>query len=180
MARIKMMAIVVIMLNAGIALAQEGKNFPVPAGNANQLFYLQRTPNSNTIVYELNYKANGELDTNDPVHVFWIRYGEKGQRAELSYIQRHFAYGIKTKLLAKDYYQLQVVAYKKQELYLRRAANNKFYVYTNINNRQIMVKRIYLKINGGSFWSPNVEYVEFKGTDIATGLEITEQLKIES
>ena len=36
------------------AAAQEG--FPVPAGNAKQLFYLQRTSNTNTIVYELNLK----------------------------------------------------------------------------------------------------------------------------
>jgi hypothetical protein len=131
-------------------------------------------------VYELNYKKNGELDTDDPVHVFWIRYTENGQRAELNFIQRYFAYGIKAKLLAKDYYELQVVAYKKQVLYLRRGANNRYYVYTSVNNKQMIVDRIYLKINGGSFWSPNVEYVEFKGLDISTGAAITEQLKIES
>ena len=57
-----------------VAISQD--KFPTPAGNPKQLFYLQRTSNTNTIVYELNYK-NGLLDEDEPVHVFWIRYNEK-------------------------------------------------------------------------------------------------------
>src|SRR5882757_1707547 len=142
---IKNIAIIVFLFCTGVCMAQEG--FPVPAGNANQLFYLQRTPNTNTVVYELNYDKNGELDTDNPVHVFWIRYGEKGQRAELSFIQRHFAYGIKTKLVSKDLYEMHIVSYKKRLLYLRKTADNTFYVYTMIDNKQVMVNRIFLKIN---------------------------------
>ena len=170
-------AIVIFIFNISIVYAQDDKIFPVPGGNDNQLFYLQRTPNVNTIVYELNYK-NGELDSKEPVHVFWIRYQEKGQRTELNYIQRSFAYGIKSKLLSKDFYELHIVSYKKRLLYLRKGANNKFYVYTIINNEQIMLDRIFLKINGGSLWSPNIEYAELKGIDPATGKEVVERLKI--
>lgn len=61
--------------------------FPVPAGNPNQLFYLQRTANTNTIICELNYKRN-ILDPEEPVHVYWIRYDDKGQKEELNYIQK--------------------------------------------------------------------------------------------
>jgi hypothetical protein len=50
--------------------------FPVPSGNPNQLFYLQRTNNTNTIVCELNVNGKGQLDEESPVHVFWIRYNE--------------------------------------------------------------------------------------------------------
>ena len=175
---IKKIAIVLFILNTNTGLAQDGKVFPVPSGNADQLFYLQRTPNTNTIVYELNYTKAGALDTTEPVHVFWIRYGEKGQRAELSYIQRHFAYGIKTKTLGKDFYELRIVAYKKRILYMRKTEDNRYYVYTTVNNKQIMISRIFLKINGGTFWSPNVEYVEFKGVDLNTGSEVTEQIKV--
>ena len=174
---IKKIAIVLFVLNANTGLAQDGKVFPVPSGNTNQLFYLQRTPNTNTIVYEVNYTKTGELDTVEPVHVFWIRYGEKGQHAELNYIQRHFAYGIKTKSLAKDFYELRIVAYKKRILYMRKNGD-KYYVYTTVNDKQIIISRIFLKINGGTFWSPNVEYVEFKGIDFKTGLEVTEQIKV--
>jgi hypothetical protein len=153
--------------------------FPVPAGNTNQLFYLQRTSNKNTIVYDLNIK-NGAVDINDPVHVYWIRYSDQGQRQELSYIQRTFAYGIKSTALANNGgYVLHFVSYKKYLLYLvKSAADNKYRVYTTVNSKTVVLNRIFIKINGGSFWSPKVEYVEIKGIDPANGKEITDRLKI--
>src|SRR5258708_982652 len=47
--------------------------FPIPPTNANSLFYLQRTPNPNTVICELNMK-DGALDKDEPVKVMWIRY----------------------------------------------------------------------------------------------------------
>ena len=151
--------------------------FPVPEANPYQLFYLQRTSNTNTLIYELNNK-NGELDANEPVHVYWLRYDEQGQRAELNFIQRKFAYGIKSTLVSKDKYELHFVAYKKFLMYLMKGANNKYNVYATINRKQAILNRIFVKINGGSFWTPNVEYVEVKGVDPATGKEVMERMKI--
>lgn len=165
-----------VCINGSLVQAQV---FPVPQGNPNQLFYLQRTPNLNTIVCELNLKENGELNADEPVHVFWIRYGESGQRAELSFIQRNFAYGIKTKFLARDKYELHFVSYKKAMMFLARAADNKYHVFTSINQKEVILNRIYIKINpGGSFWSPNIEYVELAGTEPGTGKEVMERRKI--
>ena len=154
-------------------------SFPVPPTNSNQLFYLQRTSNKNTLVYDINM-VNGQPDKDDPVHVYWIRYSEKGQRQELSYIQRNFAYGIKSTALANNSgYLLNFVSYKKYQLYLMKsAADNKYRVYTTVNAKTVVLNRIFIKINGGSFWSPKVEYVEIKGTDPVNGKEITDRLKI--
>lgn len=152
--------------------------FPVPRGNSKQLFYLQRTANTNTIICELNYKKNGELDESDPVHVFWIRYPEGGVKKELSYIQRVFAYGIKSQMLAKDSYKLHFVSYKKRPLYLMRSAkDNQYKVYATINNQQAVLSRIFIKVDGGTFWSPNVVYMEMKGVDEQTGKETMQRFK---
>lgn len=151
--------------------------FPVPVGNPNQLFYLQRTSNTNTIVCELNYE-NGVLNQEEPIHVFWIRYTDKGQKEELNYIQKKFAYGIKSQLISKDKYLLNFVSYKKYPMYLMKGANNKYNVYGTINQKQAIVDRIFVKINGGSLFTPNVEYVEIKGVDPANGKEVTERRKI--
>lgn len=168
-------------VNAQQPAAEKGimDTFPVPASNNNQLFYLQRTSNKNTIVYDLNI-VNGVPDKENPVHVYWIRYSEKGQRQELSYIQRNFAYGIKSTALANNSgYALHFVSYKKYVLYLMKsAADNKYRVYTTVNAKTVVLNRIFIKINGGSFWSPKVEYVEIKGTDPSSGKEITDRLKI--
>jgi hypothetical protein len=153
------------------------EKFPVPVGVPNQLFYLQRTANSNTIICELNYKGN-LLDVEDPIHVFWIRYEDKGQKEELNFVQKKFAYGIKSTLISKDKYELNFVSYKKYPMILMKGANNKFNVYGTINQKQAIVNRIFVKINGGSFWSPNVEYVEIKGIDPSSGKEVIERRKI--
>ena len=165
-----------------IAMAMEKTvtdTFPVPPVSTNQLFYLQRTSNKNTIVYDLNIK-NGALVTDDPVHVYWIRYSDQGQRQELSYIQRTFAYGIKATALANNSgYEMHFVSYKKYPLYLvKSAADNKYRVYTTVNAKTVVLNRIFIKLNGGSFWSPKVEYVEIKGIDPANGKEVTDRLKI--
>lgn len=151
--------------------------FPVPAGNPNQLFYLQRNPNTNTIVCELNH-TNGNVNAEDPVHVFWIRYGENGAKEELNFIQKKFAYGVKTTPIAKDKYELRFVSYKKYVMYLMKGTNNKYNVYGAINQKLAVLNRIFVKINGGSFWAPNIEYVEIKGFDPATGKEVMERRKV--
>src|SRR5471030_1688469 len=70
--------------------------FPTPPESINRLFFVQRSSNINTIIYELNDKG-GKLDPENPIHVYWLRYAEKGQAEELNYIQRKFAYGLTTK-----------------------------------------------------------------------------------
>ncbi len=151
--------------------------YPVPQGNKNQLFYLQRTPNTNTVVYELNYN-NAVLDADEPIHVYWLRFSEQGQKEELNFIQRKFAYGLKSTLITKDKYRLNFVSYKKFTMFLIKGADNKYNVFATINQKQVILNRIFVKINGGSFWTPAVEYVEVKGIDAATGKEVMERMKI--
>jgi phosphatidylglycerophosphate synthase len=153
--------------------------FPIPPRNANSLFYLQRTPNTNTIICELNEK-DGKLDKEEPVHVLWIRFAEQKQREELSFIQRHFAYGLKEKDLGNDVYELHFVAYKKLLFYLMKSpVDNRRHVFATITGRQAILNRIYVKIDpGGSFWSPNVEYLELKGVDTGNGRELIQRIKV--
>jgi len=152
--------------------------FPIPPHNHNSLFYLQRTPNTNTIICELNEK-NGTPDKDDPVHVLWVRYTEQKQRQELSFLQRHFAYGIKSQPLGNDKYELHFISYKKLLLLLKKSTvDNQHHVYATILGKEAILTRIYIKINpGGSFWSPNVEYIELKGTDPDSGKELMQRIK---
>ena len=153
--------------------------FPIPPRNANSLFYLQRTPNTNTIICELNEK-DGRLNKDEPVHVLWIRYAEQRQREELSFIQRHFAYGLKEKDLGNDVYELHFVSYKKVLFYLMKSpVDNRPHVFATITGRQAILNRIYVKINpGGTSWSPNVEYLELKGVDTGNGKELIQRIKV--
>ena len=153
--------------------------FPVPPVNANSLFYLQRTPNINTIICELNQK-DGVVDKDEPVKVMWIRYTEQRQREKLSWIQRTFAYGLNEKDLGNGVYELRFVSYKKVPMYLMKwSVDNKQHVFVTINNRQAILNRVYIRIDpGGTFWSPNVKYLELTGVDVQNGKALVQRLKV--
>lgn len=152
--------------------------FPTPKGISNQLFYLQRDPNTNTIICELNADKNGQINKKEPILVYWLRYADEGGQQALSYIQKKFAYGIQTKELAKDQYELRFVSHKKLPMYLLRGEDKKFHVYVTVNKKKVEIDRIFVRIEGGSFWLPNVKYVEIKGINTANGAAVTERVKV--
>ncbi|HEV9037614.1 MAG TPA: DUF4833 domain-containing protein [Puia sp.] len=162
-----------------VVIADPVDTFPIPPANSNSLFYLQRTPNTNTIICELNETA-GILDKDEPVRVLWIRYTEQRQREELTWIQRHFAYGLKERDMGNDIYELRFVSYKQIPMYLKRSSvDNKRHVYVSIDGRQAILQRVYIRIDpGGSFWAPNVRYLELKGVDTQNGKELIQRIKV--
>jgi len=154
--------------------------FPTPKDISNQLFYLQRDPNTNTIICQLNVDKHGVVNKDQPVNVFWIRYGDKGEKKELSYIQRKFAYGIISKNLGNDQFELRFTSHKKLPMYLNKSAvDKKYHVFATINNKKMQLERIFLRIEGGTFWFPNVKYVEIKGFDASEPSKVlVERIKV--
>ncbi|PJJ84736.1 DUF4833 domain-containing protein [Mucilaginibacter auburnensis] len=151
--------------------------YPTPPDNPNRLFYVQRDPNINTIMYDLNLDKNGRPDAETPIHAYWIRYAEKGEKDELNYLQRKFAYGLVTKKINDEQFDVRFVSYKKLPLTLKKANDDKYHVFINADQKQIMLNRIFVKIEGGTLMLPNVVYVELKGVDAATGKEIMHRFK---
>lgn len=151
--------------------------YPTPPTSGERLFYVQRTPNANTIVYDLNLNSDGKLNTEQPVKVYWLKYAERGQKEELNYIQRKFAYGLNTKVLNNGSYDIRFVSYKKFPLTLMKGGDGKYHIFASVAQKQVILNRIFVKIEGGSFWIPNVLYVEIKGTDPETGKEIVDRFK---
>ncbi|CAN5273643.1 hypothetical protein BH09BAC4_BH09BAC4_11990 [soil metagenome] len=163
---------------SGLSQEKPKLSFPVPKNIPNQLFYLQRDPNPNTIICALNLK-NGQLDRHDPVHVFWIRYTEQSQPKELSYIQRTFAYGIKARALSNEEYELNFVSYKKFPLRLVKSERDAgYYVYANVNQKKVILRRLYLHIEGGTLWMPNVKYIQVEGINASTGESTVERIMV--
>jgi hypothetical protein len=151
--------------------------FPVPKETPGFMFYIQRDPNTNTICYELNLDKEGKLEKKNPINGFWIRYPEGGIRKDLNFIQRKFAYGINSKPIGNDSYELRSVAYSKIPLFLRKDPRNQYRVYTDIDNTACILNRIFIRIDGGTFWHPNVLYIELKGINPATGKTVVQRIK---
>lgn len=164
------------LIDDGRTFKEAVDTFPIPRLNARSLFYVQRTPNTNTIMYELNMK-DGVLNEDNPVHVYWIRYTEGGKTAELSFIQRKFAYGVKVSKLAPEKYKLLFAAYDKIPFYLMKSTAGIYHTYVELDGKMIVLNRLYIRIDpGGTFWAPNVKYVEFKGIEVGTGKEFIKKI----
>ena len=173
------LALLTVSFSAGsnpIAHANFDDSLPVP-GIHNQLFYLQRDPDANTVVYKLNIK-NGELVSNEPVSAFWIRYEEDGKITALTTLQKKLAYGIKSKLIENGKYELRFASYNKLPLYLSKSGTSAYHVYALIQNRKMLLNRIFVRVRDGSFNIPKVMYIELNGNDAETGRELTHRINI--
>jgi hypothetical protein len=153
-------------------------DYPAPV-KKNMLFYVQRSINKNTIVYEVNLDQNNEVNIRQPFRVYWINYSGKGDEEGLSYLQAKYAYGLEHKVLdvSKKTVSFNFVSYKKQTLFLICNEQSRHYeVFSYFNKVLMKVNRIYVHIEGGSFWFPSVKYVQVSGTNHTTGDEWTERI----
>lgn len=155
----------------------EPPQLPTPKGN-NLLFFLQRDPDANTVVYELNYKPDGSLSQKDPIKGSWIRYEEAQQFKALSPMEKKFAYGVQSRAIAEDEYEIRLVAYKKMPLYLKKSeSDQQYHIYIKDEGKDLLLKRIFVRINGGSFWFPKVQYIDLITINSATGIEILKRIR---
>ena len=152
----------------------EADTFPLPPSNSKMMFYLQRTPNLNTVIYGLRYNSNGQINAENPIQAYWIRYTEPGHpKKDLNYIQNKFAYGVKTKQIKPDEWETRLVSYDKIKLLLKKGNNGKYNVFIDIHNKEVIFEKSYIKIDGGTFWSPNVLYIELFGRDQITNKRVS-------
>lgn len=145
-----------------ISIQVDKEKLPIP-NEKNQLFYLQRDPDENTVIYALDIKDK-KLNKSNPVLAYWIRYADREQIEKLTFIQRRMAYGINQKEIEPGIYELHIQAYK--DLKITLAPNPKtgeYHALVNIDNNNIILDRIFVRINGGSFFKPNIQYIEISG-----------------
>lgn len=152
-------------------------SFPTPPATPQRLFFVQRTGNTNTIVYDANTIDNGRtFNAKQPILVYWLRYDEQGQTAPLNYLQRTLAYGVEVKANGRaDEFEFNVVSYPKRKLRLY-LESGKPRASIEINGRQAWLTRVFVKIEGKKVGLvPNVKYVELFGLDPASGKAVYEK-----
>lgn len=119
---LKIYSLVVLLFVSILESSEEikPKVYPVPPTNENSLFYIQRSKNTNAIVYDLNRLPDGTPNPTNPINVYWIRYAVDSTMEELSYVQQKYAYGIVARPYngQKNAYVLHFVSYDKKNFYL--------------------------------------------------------------
>jgi Domain of unknown function (DUF4833) len=165
--------ILTILLYFDANIIAQAPNYPVPKDIENQLFFLQRTKNTNTIIYEVNEKE-GILNKENPINYYWIMYNEKGQKQPLSKKERAKAYGLKISNIENEKCDLKFVALKPLNMSLEKGVDKQFHVFTKINNKNAMLKRIFFEFKG-AFWSPKIKSIYLEGIDLDTNLKVNEK-----
>lgn len=156
-----------------LAIPAQAEEFPVPR-EPNQVFYVQRSINSNTVVYAARLDGAGALDARRPVNVYWRRYNEEGQRQELSSLESRFAFGVRARP-AKDQpgaFKVAVVSYPDREVVLK-LVNGVARLEGRVAGQPARLDHAYLDVDdSGSV--PKVRRVDLFGTALAGGAPLKE------
>lgn len=158
--------------------ADPAERFPIPPDSNIRLFYIQRSSNANTVIYDANLQANKSLNPKSPVHTYWIRYGEKGQKEELSTIQRTLAYGLYTDVIKAEpnSYEGYFLAYRKRKFVVKLDSRGNPIALFPINGKLQILKRVFVSVDESNIM-PSVNYIELFGKDLNTGKDVYERFK---
>ncbi len=142
----------------------------------NQLFYVQRSPNSNTVIYAAKLDGHGEINRSDPVEGFWRKFNIDGSRQPLNFIERMMAYGVKAdRAQPGKPITFTVAALPERKLTLSLDANHKPEALMQIGTHTVKLAYVYLQVVEGGLM-PDVPALDVFGTDIASGKAIHEHI----
>lgn len=147
--------------------------YPVPH-DENQIFFVQRSMNPNTIVYTARLNAKGMLDPKRPVDVFWRRFNDEGEKQELSFLERTGAFGVTAERLPdrKSAFRVSVVSYPERPALLT-VVDGRPRLEAKVAGEPAELVAAYLHLEGeGSV--PAVTRVDLVGRSLATGKELRE------
>jgi len=150
-----------------------------PGELRNVLFYIQRSINISTIIYELNVNEEGELNAAEPVKIYWKNYATDNSTEPLNYIQKKYAYGIDIKIIdvKKNTVSFNFVSYQKKTIYLIKSPiDGRYKAYCNIAGKFVVLNKIFIQLNGGTFWFPKIKFIEVSGKDTASNEDVSEKI----
>lgn len=161
-------------------LTDENKKFPKPTGIKNMLFYIQRSMNINTIIYELNISETGILNAEEPIKYYYINYAKHSEIEPVSDMQKKYAYGINVKETNKEKptYSFTFNSIKNREFYLLQSAKDKkYHVFCHINKELAVLNKVFISMENNFIGFPSVYKIELFGTGVTNNYDITEAFK---
>jgi hypothetical protein len=156
-------------------IAQMRPEFKRP-DEPNQLFYVQRSPNSNTVVYAARLDGDGAIQRRDPVEAFWRKFNIDGSRQPLNFIERMMAYGVRIdRVKAGAPVTFTIAALPERKLTLTLDASKRPQALIQIGGRTVKLAYVFLHVVEGGLM-PSVPELDIFGTDLSTGRAVHEHL----
>jgi hypothetical protein len=150
--------------------------YPVP-NEPNQLFYVERSSNSNTVIYTANLDAKGHLNPDKPVIAYWRWFNRGGYIKQLNFAERMMAYGINS--VKHDgpngAYSFKIAALPERTLYVGLDGKGHPEVFGKSGDRWARLAYIYLEVDDSGML-PDVPAMDFFGYDRTTGKPLREHV----
>ncbi len=152
-------------------------DYPVPADD-DLLFYIQRSTNSNTIVYAANFLPDGTLDPKRPVDAFWRRFNTSGERKPLGYLENRMAYGMRFKKTEKpNQYQIWFVSLPERPALLVQKKPGVAELRMRLGRYEVKPAYAYVTVDESGLFG-SVDQIAVHGTDRASGKAVTEIIPV--
>ena len=87
-------------------------------------------------------------------------------------------YRLVIKTITADSVLLKALAFPNRAMYLVRNENKSYVVKMKIGEQTCELKRIYIRITGGSALAPEIEYIEFYGANSETRELVIERIDL--
>jgi hypothetical protein len=154
-----------ILLIVSLYVSQAQTTYPMPQKTDKMLFYLQRSFNKNTIIFETEMLGNNKLNSERPVKMHWIRYEEDGRIAELSFIQRKI-FGMKCTPIDDERSSFLLINSRISilKIIVKESSLGHYKAYLEINKQITELERVFIKASNNHLGIPILfEYIEVSG-----------------
>ena len=160
------------------SFCSDDPRYPAPQ-DENLVFYLQLSDKTDTVIYAVNRRADGAVDTRDPVHVYWRLYAGSGEKRELSFLQRSLAFGVQL-APAKDHpgdYVARLNAYPNIPVLVDQTGDGKVRALMSIAGRPAQLICVYVERRMQLGIVPKVLYMDFFGRALDDGTKVVGRLQ---
>lgn len=139
-------------------------SYPRP-DKEDMILYIQRSYNTNTVIYLPNYDLSGYLNTSKPLNIYWQRFEEGGVVYPINYLQERLIYGYQHKQINNEAWELTFHAKPEEKFYLAKI-DGRYRLVQKKGNEQLIINHIYaFTENHGVF--PNIKILEYYGQNIS-------------
>jgi len=135
-----------------------------------RLFQFERSTNKNYICYDVNLKEDGKLNLKEPVHPYWIRAEEGGEKKELSFLQFKFAFGYKVDSTKENEVTIHLSPYKNLPIRILKRGG-KWIALVKMEGQEMLLTKMFAQMKGESL---TCLYVDVTG--VANGKTVTKRI----
>ena len=149
--------------------------FPILAcEEVHHLFAIERSQNRNVVQYDFCVANNGGAPDTKPVKAYWIL--ENGEKEDLNFLQRKYAYGIDSQeKLSENKYKIALVSFKNRMIIVEKIEDF-FKAVILINGNESILEKVYVKTADRPLGLPKVHYIDLFGRTRTNNLSVTERI----